>query len=41
MFEVYVRYEANPWSNEVKVILVHPSPYGDNLDKEMLLEVLK
>lgn len=41
MFEPYIRFEANPWSNEVTVILVHPSPYGDNLDKDEVLEKLK
>jgi hypothetical protein len=41
MWDYYVRYEGNLSDYTVKLILVKPSPYGDNFDKDKILEVIK
>ena len=37
----YVRFEPNLHNYKVKLILVKPSAYGDNLDDDKFLEELQ
>lgn len=37
----YIIYKPNLHNYKVKLILVKPSPYGDNLDEDKFLEELQ